>query len=160
MQQRKQLTKENATARLESLCVRAEHCSYELLSKLRNWGIIGNDADDIINHLIDNKFVDNLRFAQSFVRDRYRFSGYGRRKIAIALKAKRIPSDIIDTAMDEIDPDIYFENLQHLVQRKAANLDLSIYDDRNKLYRYALSRGFESDITVRAIKLYISDHRQ
>ena len=160
MQQRKQLTKENATARLESLCVRAEHCSHELLSKLRNWGIIGNDADVIINHLIDNKFIDNLRFAQSFVRDRYRFSGYGRRKIAIALKAKRIPSDIIDTAMDEIDPDIYFEKLQHLVQRKAANLDLSIYDDRNKLYRYALSRGFESDITVRAIKLYISDHRQ
>lgn len=159
MTPRKPISNDAALARLESLCARAEHCSFELLAKLRNWGIKPDDADRIINHLIDNKFVDDLRFTQAFVRDRYRFSAFGRRKIILALRAKRIPSDTIDTALQEIDPDIYFDNLLLLVRRKAANLDLTTFDDRNKLYRYALSRGYESDIAVRAIKTCIADQR-
>lgn len=160
MQRRKPISKENATVRLESLCARAEHCTYELMTKLRGWGITGDVAEDIINKLIDNRFVDNLRFARSFVRDRYRFSGYGRRKIAMALATKRIPRDTVEEAMEEIDPEIYFENLRHLVDRKAAALDLSSYDDRNKLYRYAIGRGYESDLTVRAIKMYMAENRE
>lgn len=158
--QRRTVTPENAIVRLETLCARAEHCTYEMMTKLRNWGISGDDAEKIINHLTDNRFVDDLRFAQSFVRDRYRFSGHGRRKIAMALAAKRIPRDIIDSALDEIDPEIYFDNLRHIVSRKAAGLDLSVYDDRNKLYRHAISRGYESDLTVRAIKMHIAESRE
>lgn len=158
--QRRPITAENATARLEALCARAEHCTYELLTKLRNWGIIGSTAEEIIKHLIDNRFVDDLRFAQSFVRDRYRFSRYGRRKIALALIAKRIPRDIIDSAMDEIDEDVYFENLRHLVNRKASSLDMNVYDDRNKVYRYAIGRGYESQLIINAIKMYISENRE
>lgn len=146
--------------RLEALCARAEHCTYEMKTKLRGWGISGSAAEKIIDHLTENRFIDDLRFAQSFVRDRYRFSGYGRRKIALALMAKRMPRDIIDEAMEEIDDDIYFDNLRHIIDRKASTLDLSRYEDRNKLYRYALSRGYESDLTVRAIKIQISESRQ
>lgn len=158
--QRRPITPENATVRLESLCARAEHCTYELSTKLRGWGITGDTAEKIINHLIDNRFVDDLRFAQSFVRDHYRFSGYGRRKIALALIAKRIPRDIIDSAMEEIDEEVYFENLCHIVGRKASSLDMSSYDDRNKVYRYAIGRGYESQLIVNAIKKYISENRE
>ena len=55
MQRRKPISKENATVRLESLCARAEHCTYELMTKLRGWGITGEVAEDIINGLIDNR---------------------------------------------------------------------------------------------------------
>lgn len=158
--QRKPITAQNALVRLESLCARAEHCSYELLTKLRNWGISGSDAEKIINHLIDNRFLDDQRFANSFVRDRYRFSGYGRRKIALALAAKRVPRDIITNALDEIDEDIYFDNLRHLIGRKASALDLSLFDDRNKLYRYGLTRGYESALVAKAIKLYIAENKE
>lgn len=150
--QRKPLTAENAQIRLESLCARSEHCSYEIMTKLKGWGIPGDEAEKILKSLIANRFVDDLRFAKSFVRDRYRFSGYGRRKIALGLMAKRIPRDIIDEALDEIDDDIYFENAMHMAARKAKELDLSAYEDRNKLYRHLLSRGYESSIAAKAIK--------
>ena len=88
--------------------------------------------------------------------DRYRFYGYGRRKIAIALAAKRIGRDIIDEALAEIDDEAYLEILTGLLRRKAQSVDISEYEGRNKLYRYAISRGYESDITVRVLKLLVS----
>lgn len=142
--------------RLEALCTRAEHCTFELKTKLCNWGIMGTDADDVIESLIKNRFVDDLRFAQSFVRDRYRFSGYGRRKIAMALVAKRIPRDIIAEALNEIDDEIYYSNLLHITARKATSLNLEIFEERNKLYRYLISRGYESSLVARAIKEHIA----
>lgn len=158
--QRRTITPENAIVRLESLCARAEHCTFELMTKLRGWGITGATAEEIIDRLVDNRFVDDLRFARSFVRDRYRFSGHGRRKIALALIAKRIPRDIIDTAMEEIDEEIYFDNLRQLIDRKAATLDVDTFEDRNKLYRYGLGRGYESSLVARAIKMYIAENRE
>lgn len=144
--------------RLEALCARAEHCSFELRTKLRNWGITGADAEEVIDSLIKNRFVDDLRFAQSFVRDRYRFSGYGRRKIAMVLVAKRLPRDIIAEALNEIDDDIYYSNLLHITARKATSLNLEIFEERNKLYRYLISRGYESSLVAGAIKEHISTH--
>lgn len=158
--QRRPITPENAIVRLESLCARAEHCTHELSTKLRAWGITGDVAEKIINHLIDNRFVDDLRFAQSFVRDRYRFSGHGRRKIILALIAKRISRDTIDTALEEIDDDVYFDNLCHIINRKASTLNMDLFDDRNKVYRYAIGRGYESSLIVRALKLYISNNQE
>lgn len=158
--QRRPITTENAIARLEALCARAEHCSFELSTKLRGWGITGASAEKIINHLIDNRFVDDLRFAQSFVRDRYRFSGHGRRKIILALIAKHIPRNIINTALEEIDDEVYFNNLCHIINRKASSLDMTIYDNRNKVYRYAIGRGYESNLIVKALKLYISNNKE
>lgn len=158
--QRRPITPENAIARLEALCARAEHCSFELSTKLRGWGITGAPAEKIINHLIDNRFVDDLRFAQSFVRDRYRFSGHGRRKIILALIAKHIPRDIIDSALEEIDDEVYFDNLCHIINRKASSLDMTTYDNRNKVYRYAIGRGYESNLIVKALKLYISNNKE
>lgn len=158
--QRRPITTENAIARLEALCARAEHCSFELSTKLRGWGITGASAEEIINHLIDNRFVDDLRFAQSFVRDRYRFSGHGRRKIILALIAKHIPRNIINTALEEIDDEVYFNNLCHIINRKASSLDMTIYDNRNKIYRYAIGRGYESNLIVKALKLYISNNKE
>ena len=157
--QRRPVTTENAIVRLEALCARAEHCSYEMRTRLNGWGITSTEAEKIIDRLIDNRFVDDERFARSFVRDRYRFSGYGRRKIALGLIAKRIPREIIDNAMEEIDDDIYFDNLRRLINRKATGLDLSAYDDRNKLYRYGLSRGYESALVARAIRMYIAENQ-
>lgn len=158
--QRKILTPENAIVRLESLCARAEHCTYEILTKLRNWGVTGAEAAMIVKHLKENRFVDDLRFAQSFVRDRYRFSGYGRRKIALALMSKRLERDIIDEAMNEIDPEIYLDNMMHIISRKAKELDLERFEDRNKLYRHIVGRGYETSLASKAIKDYIASERQ
>lgn len=158
--QRKTVTPENAIVRLESQCARAEHCTGEIMAKLRTWGITGAEADRIVNHLTTNRFVDDLRFAKSFVRDRYRFAGYGRRKIALLLMTKHLERDIIDEAMDEIDEEVYGDILRHIIARKAKGLDLELFEDRNKLYRYIVGRGFETSLASRAIKEHIAAIRR
>lgn len=150
--QPKAITPEKALIRLEELCARAEHCTYELAQKLRAWGIVQEDSEVIIHSLQRRRFVDDSRFAASFVRDRYRYGRYGRVKIRLLLRAKRIDSDTIDEALTEIDDDEYLEILKGVVRSKIHGLDMSVYENRTKVYRHALSRGYEAALVSQVIK--------
>ena len=90
---RKIVTSEKALARLEELCVRGERCESELRKKLRTWQIASADADAVIDSLRRRRFFDDARFAHAFVTDKVRFARWGRIKIAMALRYKRIGSD-------------------------------------------------------------------
>lgn len=150
---RKPLTPENALMRLEALCVRSEHCEYEMRVKLRTWGISDSDSAKILKSLRDNRFVDDARFARSFVSDKYRFAGHGRAKIRLALIAKRIDRDLIDDALAEIDKDVYEEKLRHLLSLKLARTpDADTFEGRTKVYRFGISRGFESELVSRTLR--------
>ena len=111
-----------ALERLENLCARSEQCEYEVRQKLARWQVSADDADKIVDSLIERRFVDNERYAASFVRDKYRFSRWGRIKIAMALRQKRIDRHTIEQALDEIDEDEYTDILRHLIKAKAASI--------------------------------------
>ena len=65
----------------------------------------------------------------------------------MALKQKRIDSDIIDEALEEINQDEYTSILRSLLKAKAAHMDRPLsYDDRMKLLRFAVARGFETQL--------------
>lgn len=139
--------------RLEALCARSERCTYELRSKLRTWGITTDAADRIIASLVKGRFADDARFARSFVNDKFRFAGYGRLKIRMALAAKRIERDIINEAIAQIDPDEYAARLREILAAKARRIDdIDSYEGRTKLFRFGASRGFESDAVAAAIR--------
>ena len=89
-----------------------------------------------------------------------KFARWGRRKIAQTLYAKRVDSAIITEALDNIDVDLYELNLKSVLETKARTMVWPLsYDDRVKLYRHALSRGYESDMTARLIRTYYRDCR-
>lgn len=152
MKPRIPVTTEAATARLEALCARSEHCSFEIYEKLQRMGITGAEAQNIVNNLTGARYIDDLRYARFFVRDRYRFSGHGRIKIRIALSAKRIPRNFIDEAMEEIDPEIYAETLRRVLMSKIACTDISTFEGRTKVFRFGMSRGYESDLVSSTLK--------
>lgn len=139
--------------RLENMCIKAEHCTAEVREKLRQWGVHPDDAAEIIEALIARRFVDDKRFAAAFVRDKYRFARWGRRKIEMALRQKRISDAIINQAFEEIDNEEYTRILTELLAAKAKTLGpLTDYENRVKLFRFALSRGFESSLVSNIIK--------
>lgn len=145
--QKRQITPENALMRLENLCARSEHCEYELKEKLRTWGVGSDDSEKILTTLAKARFYDDNRFAEAFVRDKLLYNRWGRRKIVMALRAKRIDSHVIETALDTIDEDEYHSILKALLKAKARNLkEGNSYEGRTKLYRFALARGFESGL--------------
>lgn len=143
----KVIAPEKALIRCEELCARAERCEHELREKMRAWRIDSRDIDAIINSLTTRRFLDDSRFARAFVRDKYRFARWGRRRIAMALRQKRIDSDVIDEALEEINQDEYTAVLRSLLKAKAAHMERPLsYEDRMKLLRFAVARGFETQL--------------
>lgn len=152
MNMKKPITKEEALLRMAGLCARSEQCSFDIAKKLQSKGLARDDIRYIIEELISRKFIDHHRFARSFARDKVRFSAWGLLKIRAALLARRIPDSVISEAFAEIDPEDYADAVSRAARAKAMSLDLTVYDDRLKLYRHLMSRGFESSVSSAEVR--------
>lgn len=74
---KKQVTEQEALLKLSALCSQAEHSSGEMMDKMRRWALPADAMERVLNRLIDEKFVDDERFATFFVRDKIRFDRWG-----------------------------------------------------------------------------------
>ena len=140
--------------RLEALCNRAEHCTHEIAEKLRRKGYSSMQVAEITASLRANRFIDDRRFATAYVHDKYTFSGWGRLKIKNGLRAKFISPDIIDEVMaEEIDPRGYLLTAFRAIRSRLRTLpaDLPRLEARNKLMRFAASRGYEASVIIKIL---------
>jgi regulatory protein len=133
-------------------CSRREYCCEDIRSKLGSWGVSDNDSGKIINALIKENFIDELRFATAFVKDKFRYNKWGKVKIGMHLRVKKIPSEVIKSALDEIDYDTYTNALKNIItsHRKTVKAK-NQYDLKAKLLRHALSKGFESSLVYEVL---------
>lgn len=134
--------------RLEAACVRREYCVGQIEKKLSKYIFEGSISKEdslwIINELISNRFVDDERFANAYVKDKYTIHGWGRKKIEYNLKNMGVASAIIAEAISvNINPDNSI--LDKILSRKWDSLskEENIYKKREKLIRFALGRGFD-----------------
>lgn len=135
------------------ICSTMEKCKFEIRLKIKSWGYTGTETEEIINELIREKFIDELRFATFFANDKFRFNKWGRIKIRYELTQKQIPSDIIETALEKIDDNEYNEILVNLLESKAKSVNSESEFERNsKLIKFAQSKGFEYEEIRKALK--------
>ena len=128
-------------------CSRRESCRYDIRDKLLSKGIGITDAEKIISILIKENFINESRYASAFVKDKFNYNKWGRVKIAAHLKTKNIRPDIIRSALDSIDNDIYTKLLKELIANHRRSVKAkNQYDLKAKLLRYGLSKGFESSL--------------
>lgn len=146
-------TPAQALSTLAALCSRGEQAESDLREKLRKWEVSPADADRIIRRLKQENFLSDERYARAFVRDKARFNGWGRIKIAHALRQKHIDSQWIEQALaDEIDEAAYHDTLIRLMQGKLRSVaSREPQAARAALLRFAASRGFESDLCYRCL---------
>lgn len=150
------LTYENALSRTAALCAKCEQCTPDLLKKLASWGVGASVASKIIAQLIELKFVDDDRFSKAYAHDKLHFSGWGRRKIRQGLWAKRLPSDIIDSACDDFEEEEYSGIALKVIRAKIRSLKewpLS-RESKIKVIRYAMQRGFEYPLIAELMRNY------
>ena len=146
-------TYDRALVRLEALCARSEQCTYDLKQKLYRWGVSSDDASQIIKDLEMRRYVDDCRFACAYVRDKYRFSRWGRNKITLGLRAKNIEENVIDEALDVINQDEFMAGMKALLLMKLRGTTVPLgYDERMRLYRFMSQRGFESSLISFVLK--------
>ena len=131
---------------------RCEHCESEVREKLVAWGGSNEEVDEIIAYLIEERYIDNQRYANSYTKDKFRFNHWGKYKISMMLRSKDIGNEIIEEALEQIDDEEYLEKLQQILQDKLRSLKYSSkYEKKGKLFKFAQSRGFESGAISKVI---------
>ena len=142
-----------ALQRAMNLCSRSEKCRRDILDKLQGWGVVNPvDREYIIGELVKHKFIDESRFARAYAIEKHRFNHWGFVKIGMMLRSKGIDEGTIKLAFNEIDPESYRKVLVDELERKRASVKASnIYELKGKMMRFALSRGFESDLIYSVI---------
>ena len=143
----KQMSEQEALLRLTSLCSTAEHCSHEMLEKMRRWEIDEDTQARIMEYLVKEKYIDDERYARFFAKDKIRYNKWGRRKVEQAMWQKHIDADIQQRVLGEIDDDEYLLILRPLLKSKRRTVKAANnYEMNMKLIRFAMGRGFTMDI--------------
>jgi regulatory protein len=151
----RQLTYEQALTRVTSLCSASEYCIHDINEKLYRWGISNTDSERIIDYLLDEKYIDEARYAQAYTNDKLRFSHWGRIKIKSMLRMKHISDRDINNAFDNISEEEYESILRDIIKGKAKSEgDAEDYASRAKIIRFALQRGFEMGEITKFISEY------
>ena len=150
---KKEYTLEELLHKAASYCSISEHCVSEVEEKLSAWGVSVTDKQKIINRLISEDFINEKRFCTYFVKDKFHFNKWGKIKISFAMKQKGLDDELINGALSTIDDGEYEEMLASILKTKLTGLKYEFeYEKQGKLFNFAQSRGFESQVISRAIK--------
>lgn len=151
-------TPEQALAALMRLAARSEKSSGDALRLMRNWEVEPSARQGVLQKLIDSKFIDDRRYAEAFVRDKMRFSGWGSFKLRSALHAKGIAGEIVDEVLRSLDRNDMTDRLHDRLERKMRSVKYSSrYDLKTKLMRYGASLGFDFESVADVVDSLISD---
>lgn len=154
MQKEQSLTLDLATAKIEAYCSKAEHCTSEVVTKLKSWNINERQIAEIVAHLCKERYINDLRYSRCYVKDKFRYNHWGRIKIAQTLRFKNINENDIKEAIEELDQQEYETTLKRLLAQKRKSIKASSDYERNgKLVRFALGRGFEMSIINKYLNL-------
>ena len=136
---------EKVLDRMRNLCSRREYCRADIMKKAMS-ALEGDreKAEKVIEILVTEKYIDELRYASAFARDKSSISGWGETKIRYMLSSKGVPREVIDKALEEIDESKAMTRLEKLMENKYRSLK----DDpqcRLKMLRFGLGRGYGYD---------------
>jgi len=135
---------------LKQLCGKQEKCKSEIREKLKKWELSDEKVEEIISLLEKEKFIDEVRYTEFFIKDKLKFYKWGKIKLKYYLKIKQIPNDIIRKGLDNIDETEYFNILKSEIEKKLKSMN-SKNQSKDKLVRYAQSKGFELDLIFSVI---------
>jgi regulatory protein len=139
----------------------ARYCSYqernrkEVQQKLATYKELSPaEAQQIIQELIQERFLDERRYLTAFVNGKFHLNKWGKTKIYHSLASTGIDSKLIQQALAQIPQQEYQETMLQLALKKKASLagqpDVII---RKKLINYLLQKGYEMDIIQAVLEI-------
>jgi regulatory protein len=125
------ITRRDILVKAANFCAYQERTHAEVRERLQKWEVWGDEAEEIIAFLITDNFLNEERFAKIFAGSKFRVKQWGRQ-----------------VGMAEIDDDDYLETLKDILEKKKHELrtEKQPLIIKQKLARYALGKGFESDL--------------
>jgi len=140
------MTEQQILSKLTAACSRAEHCKEDMRKRMSRWEIPEDVQEKILEYLVREQYIDEERYARSFIRIKKEYNHWGIKKIEQALYIKRIPKNIYEPILKEFCSNDFHDILKSLLQNKKRSVKASNdYEMRNKLIRFAMQRGFTYD---------------
>lgn len=147
------LTYEEALYKSAAYCSQSEHCISDLRNKLAQWEVMESDQDKIIRYLVEEKYIDENRYAIAFTKDKFRYNKWGKIKIRLELNQKKINKELIETALEVINEEEYKGMIIRLAKEKERKIIYqNDYERKGQLYRYLAGKGFEMDVISKIIQ--------
>lgn len=136
-----------AKLKLENYCAYQERCHSEVRQKLYEMKVNQDWVDQIIVHLIEHNFLNEQRFAESFVKGKFNIKKWGRVRLRSELRRRDISKIIIDKALKDIPDAKYLQTFHETALKKLASIkEISKPKKKRKLADYLLYRGWESHL--------------
>lgn len=149
----KQISKEQAFQKIKHFCAYQERSHKQVKEKLYSFGLRKNDVEVLLSQLIEENILNEERFANAFVRGKFKMNKWGRVKIKYQLQQKQVGIYNIKNALQQINDAEYFSLLQKLALAKWKKLKSEQHIIRHaKTQHYLLQKGFEPALVNIAIK--------
>ncbi len=152
MQKKTSFSLQEAQKKLEHYCAYQERCHWEVEQKLKQMGMIPSAQELIITELIEENYLNESRFAQSFARGKFRIKKWGKQRIVRELKARKMSAYNIKLALKEISDSDYQSTFFSLFEkRKEAVSHESIPIQKKKILAFMVYRGWETHLIYTAL---------
>jgi len=156
----KKITKEEALKKVMQICSKHEKCKFDIKEKLYNLGLENIYIYEIIELLEKENFINKERYCKFYVRDKYKLSKWGRKKIEFSLKQKQIKNEIIQKALLEINQELYEKIFNEEIIKKHKLLKIEDKSKlKTKLLNFAQSRGYENDLIFKVVEKIMADQQ-
>lgn len=141
-------TPAQAAQKIRPYCAYQERSQQEVMDRLREHGITGAEAEEILASLIEENYLNEQRFAQQYAGGKFRMKGWGRVRIRLALRARGVGDYCIRKALEEIDETDYLNAFEEQAKKKWQSLrgEKNLFTKKRKLRDYLLQRGFEQEL--------------
>lgn len=140
-------TQHQALVKAESWCAYQERCQQEVRDKMYSWGLHEHEVENIISELISKNFLNEERFAKAYVGGKFRMKKWGRVKIRMELKRRKLSDYCIKKGMAEINEDDYLETIRKLAEEKMRSIkERDSMKKRYKVMSFLASKGYESEL--------------
>ena len=138
-------------AKMARLCSRSEQCSGDIRKKIVTAGVEEDGADEMIHTLKKENYLNDERYVNAYVADKFKFNRWGKIKIRHNLRMKGLPEAVILNALDEIDEEKYKVVLIKTMKEKAKSVKKkkTRFEKMGPIIRFAQTRGFEPELIHR-----------
>ena len=132
--------------KMRSYCMYQERCIQEVKKKLTRLQVVPKTKSKIINHLIDDDYLNEVRFTKSFIQGKLRIKKWGRLKLNYELKIRGVKKFIIDKEINKISKEDYYDYFNEFSNNKIKTLKGSKEQKKRSFINYFTYRGWENNL--------------
>ena len=132
--------------KMRSYCMYQERCILEVKKKLTRLHVGLKSKSKIIDHLIENDYLNEVRFSKSFIQGKLRIKKWGRIKLNYELSIRGIKKFIIHEEINKISKEDYYQYFNEFSNNKIKTLTGSKEQKKRSFVNYFTYRGWENNL--------------